>query len=102
MARQAARSFEFGRMTVGIPIGGPLPDVTRHVVEAVAIRWKRSNRGTTSEPVETLVVVGKRALPHIGHIAARWHEIAAPAEIRSLQLAPSGELPPRLGWERLA
>ena len=39
------------RMLRGIPIGGPFPDITDHVVKAVAVRWKGADRRRTLIPV---------------------------------------------------
>src|SRR5262245_58083665 len=62
----AARVNDFAVLLV--PVSGPLPHVARHVVEAVAVRWKRSHRRSALEPVFFKVLPGKLALPGVRHV----------------------------------
>src|SRR4029453_5538832 len=44
IAWDAAGLVDLGRMAIGVPVGGPIPHVAGHVVKAVPVRRKRSDR----------------------------------------------------------
>ena len=38
ITRNSAGSVDFAWMAIGVPVGGPIPDVAGHVVQPVAVR----------------------------------------------------------------
>src|SRR4051812_32178546 len=52
------------------PVGAPLPDVAGHVVEAVAVRRVRRDRGGADEAVLDSVVTREGALPDVHAVLA--------------------------------
>src|SRR5262249_20924749 len=78
--RRAAR-IEMGACPVvplAKPVGAPLPDITRDVIEAVAVRRKPADRGSAAVAVFARVARGKRALPDVGHVPAAGAEFVTP------------------------
>src|SRR5215831_19015736 len=82
---RAARVNDFAVLLV--PVSGPLPNVACHVVEPIAVGWKRSHRRSSLEPVFFKVLPGKFALPGVGHMFAVRRERIAPDEFRTVQSA---------------
>src|SRR6185436_12867551 len=76
-----------------IPVGRPLPDVAGHLVQTVAVRWKRSDRGGPFVAVDTQVLPRKLPLPGIGHRLTPGRELLAPAELGTVQPAACCEFP---------
>src|ERR1700732_1688122 len=79
--RNAARLRRVGFMLGGPPIGGPLPDIADHVVDAVAVGRKRHHRRGPAEAVFATVLVWKISLPGIGTMLSAGREFAAPGEL---------------------
>src|SRR5512132_301955 len=61
-------------------VGRPLPDVAGHVVEAVAVRRKGSDRRRALEAVELQVLPGKLPLPGVRPRLAVRKVLVAPGE----------------------
>src|SRR6478736_2198326 len=68
--RNATRLRRIGLMLWRVPVGGPLPDIPDHVVQAVAVRRKRRHRRGTLIAIFATVLVRKLALPGVGHVHA--------------------------------
>ena len=96
----ATRFARIGHMLRRPPIRSPFPHVADHVVEAVTIRWKCSNRRCA--PVAGPSVVGEFSMPCVGHCAAVWHEVVAPCELCAVKTSARGELPFSLRRQLLA
>src|SRR5262245_28513679 len=94
----SARSLMLWR----IPVGGPLPDIADHVVEAKAVRRKRTDRRGALAASALAAFVRKHAIPGVGHAPAAGHELAAPGILRAIEATARGELPFRLGRQPLA
>jgi len=85
-----------------IPVGGPLPDVTGHVVKAVSIGRERSHGRGSVESIVIRVLVWKVPLKSIRHVLPVRTERIAPNEGFSSKAATGGELPLRFGRKTLA
>ena len=80
----------FGQLRVvirPIPIAAPLPDVARHVVKAVTIRWKFRDGRDTGETVVGLVLHREFSLVSVRHPFSLRDEIRRP-RCRSCPLDP--------------
>src|SRR5262249_36327788 len=107
--RPAARIFgdatglrRIGFVLGGPPVGGPLPHVADHVVDAVGV-WRKSRYGRG--PLVTVVIevlVRELALPRVGHMLAARRELIPPRELGAIESAPCGELPFGFGGQFLA
>ena len=93
VARDAARARDLVGMPWDVPVAGPLPDVPRHVVEAVAVRREAADRGGALEAVDLQVLPGELALPGVGHRLAVREVLVAPGERGAVEAATGGELP---------
>src|SRR4029077_11603546 len=82
-----------------IPIGGPLPHVTGHVVEPVAIRRKRPHRRRSFKPVKLKILPREVALPSVGHMFAARSKFVTPNELRTIQPSARSELPLGFRWQ---
>jgi hypothetical protein len=85
-----------------VPVRRPLPDVSGHVVEAVAVRREAPDRRRAFVPVELQVLPGELALPGVRHRPPVGEVLVAPGEHRALEPAAGSVLPLRLGGEPLA
>jgi hypothetical protein len=85
-----------------IPVGGPLPDVTGHVVKAVPVGRERSHGRGRVESIVVRVFVWKVPLKSIRHVLPIRTERVAPNERFSSEAATGGELPLRFGGKTLA
>ena len=85
-----------------VPVGRPFPDVADHVVDAVAVGREGAHRRGPRPAVGAQVLVGKVALPGVGHMPAVRRELVAPGEVRAVQPAARGEFPFRFGRQFLA
>src|SRR6185295_17946310 len=74
-----ARFWRVGLMFGGPPVGGPLPDVTDHVVDAVVVRRKRCYRRGALVAVAGKILMRKHALPGVRHRLAGGHKLVAPS-----------------------
>src|SRR5262245_5965206 len=64
----AARRGCIGFVFVRPPVACPFPDIADHVVKAIAIGRKRRHWRRTLVTVLLEVLIGKSALPDIGHM----------------------------------
>lgn len=91
-----------GRVVVGAePVGAPLPDVTRAVVEAVAVGFLRVDRRRRQVTIVTRVALWKVALPDITAVLAGGAQLVAPGVALTFEAATGGVLPLGLGGEAL-
>src|SRR5882724_4682140 len=68
-----------GLVIIGtIPIAAPFPDIALHVVQTVAIRWKRFHRRNAGIPIFNRVFHWKFSLPGIGHPFPTGAKFVAP------------------------
>src|SRR5262249_52752684 len=81
-----------------IPIARPLPDISDHVVETIAVRLEAADRRGGNVAVLVGVVDGKNALPGVGDGLALGIKRARPV-VLAVAAATRGELPLRLGRE---
>ena len=82
------------RGVVGSPRGGgPLPHISRDVVEVVAIRRKMRDRRRSGEAVRVLVLERKRSVPRVRHNPALRHELVSPRVGGSVKAAAGGVFP---------
>src|SRR5207249_6049753 len=78
IARSAARAFGVRHITGAEPIGGPFPDIARHIEQPVAVCRKDADRRGPLETVSTKVLPREIALPGVRHLAASRGELVAP------------------------
>src|SRR5262245_34419002 len=102
IVRYAAGLRRVGRMAARPEVCRPFPDVTDHVVEAVAIGWEGADTRGPRPPVGLGVLVRKRALPGIGHVLAAGGQLVAPGEFGAVEAAARGEFPFGFGRQVLA
>src|SRR6266571_1951339 len=100
--RNAARLRRVSFMLGGPPIGGPLPDIADHVVDAVAVGRKRHHRRGTIETIFAAVFVREISLPGIGAMLSAGRKIIAPSEFGAIEAAARGELPFRFSRQIFA
>ena len=96
--RDAARLRRVGLVLRCVPVGRPFPDISNHVVEAVAVRRKGVHWRRALVPVGREILVRKLALPGVGQLAPTGREFAAPGELGAVETAACRELP--LGFSR--
>ena len=80
-------------MFVRKPIGGPLPDVSDHVGEPVAIWRIRTHRGGALVTAGRQVFVRKRTLPSVCHSTPHRYQLVAPGELSIDKASTGRELP---------
>src|ERR1700730_14814476 len=100
--RNAAGLRRVRFMYLRIPVGGPLPDIADHVVDAVAVRREGRDRRGAIEAVAADILLREFALPGIGHVLAAGRELVAPGELCTIKRATGGEFPFRFGRKILA
>src|SRR5262245_63555701 len=88
-------------MTRHIPVRGPFPDIADHVVEAVGIGWKATDRRRPLIAVLVAVIDREHALPAIGDRLAVHIERLAPL-LADFTAAARGILPLRFGRKLVA
>ena len=76
-----------------VPVAGPLPDVARHVIEAISIRWEMSDWRNTAVAVVPSVRVGEVTLMRICHPLVMFTKLVSPRIGLAGKPAASGELP---------
>src|ERR1700676_4129853 len=79
------------------PVTSPFPHVARHVIQTVAVRRERSDRGSPLIAVLEQVLPGKLSLPTVGHRLAAGRMLIAPRIFLSIKSATSSKLPLRFG-----
>src|SRR5260370_24298687 len=84
------------------PIGGPFPDISRHIEQPVAICREGADRRGPLETVGTEVLPGEFALPGVCHLAAYRGELLAPGKFGAVQPAARREFPLGLGRQDFA
>src|SRR5688500_16308363 len=98
ITRNAAGSVDFARMAIGVPVGGPIPDIAGHVVQPVAVRregsdWSRRAVASIRSPREI-------AVPEIGETVVCGFRLVTPGEHRLIKAASCRCFP--LGLSRQA
>src|SRR4051812_40843254 len=83
----AAALERFGLVLLREPVGGPLPDVANHVVEAVAIRREGPDSCGALIGAVRCVPVRELALPRVRHLPPAGRELVAPGELATLKPA---------------
>ena len=83
-------------------VGRPLPDISDHVVDSIAVWRKRSDRRCVLKAVLLQVLLWKRALPGVGHLLAARRELVTPSVFRAIKPAARGKLPLSLSRQFLA
>src|ERR1700689_3762735 len=91
-----------GQSLVRIPIAGPLPNVSRHIVKTVSIRREGADWRGSFIAVEQEILPGKLTLPSIGHSLAARHHLVAPGKNRAVESTARGVLPLGFGGKLFA
>ena len=91
-----------GYVPGGPPVGGPLPHIADHVVNAVAVWRKRRHRRGAIEAILTFIFVRKISLPGIGAMPAAGGKLVAPGKLGAVEATARGEFPLSLGRQILA
>src|SRR6266850_3037812 len=81
-----------------IPVRGPLPDVARHVVKSVTVRWKGSHRRRAFKPIRLQILPRKLSLPRVRHMFSARSKFIAPDKYSTFHSPACSELP--LGFRR--
>src|SRR6185436_16442715 len=102
VSRNAACLERIDRVSRLVPIGGPLPDVADHVVDAVRVGRKRTHRRRPFVPVGHEIRPGELALPRVGHVTIVWKQLISPGEWRAIETTSSRTFPLGFGRKRLA
>ena len=89
-------------MLLRVPIGGPFPDVSDHVVNTIAVRCECGHRRRPFKTVFVSILSRKLALPCIRLMFAAWREFVAPGVFRAVEAAPRGIFPFGFGRQILA
>src|SRR5215470_4882273 len=100
--RNAARLRRVGCVLGGPPVGGPLPNIADHVVDAVAVRRECRDRRGAVEAVLAFILIREIALPGIGAMLSARRELVAPGKLGTVEAAARRELPLRFGRQVLA
>src|SRR5215204_6343929 len=82
--RDAAGFGGVGFMPGRPPIGGPLPNVADHVVEAVAVRRKGADRRGSLVAVDGEVLTWKSTLPGVRHRPPGGRKLVASGKLSAL------------------
>src|SRR6266478_4340798 len=70
------------------------PDIRlTHVVQAVAVGWKRGDGRRAFEAVGRKILEGEITLPGVSHVLAAGKLLIPPGEFRAVQSAARGEFP---------
>src|SRR6476659_7726821 len=72
---------------------GPLPNVSSHVEQAIAVRREGPHGRCALEAIQRQVLPWEFPLPRVRHQLAFWRELVAPDEDLASKTSPSGELP---------
>src|SRR5438105_5470801 len=102
IARYAARAFSVQHVPGAEPIGGPFPDIPRHIEQPVAVCPEDADRRGPLETVSTEVLPREFALPGVCHLAVLWSEFVTPDKFGAVQSAARREFPLGLGRQGLA
>jgi hypothetical protein len=95
ITRNAAGLVDLVGVPIGIPVGGPVPDVAGHVVEAVRVWWEGADRHRGA--VTVIRSPGKVTVPEIGQPLARRLWLITPYEDHLIAAATCRGLPLGLG-----
>ena len=90
------------RMPWGVPVARPLPDVSRHVDQAVAVGRERADRRCAFIPVGLDVLPWELALPEVRHRTPARHQLSAPGVLGPFEPSARRHLPLGFGRERCA
>ncbi len=85
----------------GEPVRCPFPDIADHVAETIAVRRESTDRRRPFIAVIGVALIGKHALPGIGHELPFRIEIITPGEFAVVIATLGGELPFGLGRQDL-
>jgi hypothetical protein len=86
----------------GVPIGGPLPDVADHVVNAVSV-WRERLYGRWARiAILCSVLSWEFTLPSVGHVLSARRELIAPSIFSIFESTPRGKFPFYLSRQFLA
>src|SRR6202171_6358590 len=99
--RNAARLRRIGFMLLRIPISRPFPDITDHVVEAVAVGRKCGDGRSALKAVGCKILVREITLPGVRHVLATGHLLVAPGKFCAVKSATCSEFPFGLGRQFL-
>ena len=91
IAWNAAGLVDLGRMAVGVPVGGPVPDVAGHVVEAVPVRREGSDRSCRA--IAAVRSPREIAVPEVGEPGVDGFRLITPGEDRLIQPATCRRFP---------
>src|SRR5690242_20466328 len=83
-------------------VGGPLPDVARHVVEPEAVGSEQSDRGRASPALCAGIPPRELPLPEVRHQLAVRPQLVSPRKSRAVEPAARRILPLGLGWQVLS
>ena len=61
-----------------IPVTAPLPNVARHVVQAVPIRWEGAHRRSANKSIFATVLNREYSLPGVRHVFTTRLEVVTP------------------------
>ncbi len=100
VVRDAARLVGVLRVTRRVPVGRPLPDVPRHVVQAEAVGGERTHG--QRRPRARLGAPRKVAVPEVREPLARRLRLVAPGVDGAVEAAARRVLPLGLGGQVLA
>src|SRR5262249_52452769 len=84
-----------------VPVRGPLPDISGHVVESVSVRRIFRYRRDADESILSGVLNRKLSLVRVGHVFPTDTEFVAPDERLARAAAPRRELPFGFGRQTL-
>src|SRR4030081_986351 len=84
-----------------IPVGNPLPDISRHVVEAKLVEREGCDRRYPSVSIFGSILVGEMSLKGVGHPFTSWIELITPGIGLPVAAATRSELPLGLGGKSL-
>src|SRR5690606_21395888 len=85
-----------------VPVAAPLPDVSGHVVQPIAVQWIRSDGGCAEEPIRFRIATRKLSGPEIGPWTALLLRLGSPDVSCLRETAPGSVFPVRLGRKSLA
>src|SRR5262252_3267814 len=89
----AARLRHITFVRRGVPVGGPLPHIADHVVNAVSVWRERIHRRRALIAIFCPVEARKFPLPGIGHVLSSRRELVSPRIFGVFEPAPGSKFP---------
>src|SRR5215475_3179391 len=89
-------------VSCGVPVGGPLPHVTDHVVNAISVWREPIHRRRALIAIFCPIFAREFALPGIGHVLSARRELVSPSIFCVFEPAPGSKFPFRLRRQCLA